>query len=42
MQDDTHELSIVCCDLRVFTSYAREHSSDEVIAILRAYYDQVG
>jgi class 3 adenylate cyclase len=42
MQDDCHELSIVCCDLRGFTSYAREHSSDEVIAILRSYYDRVG
>jgi class 3 adenylate cyclase len=42
MQDDCHELSIVCCDLRGFTRYAREHSSGEVIAILRAYYDLVG
>ena len=42
MQDDCYELSIVCCDLRGFTNYAREHSSDEVIAILRAYYDRVG
>jgi class 3 adenylate cyclase len=42
MQDDCHELSIVCCDLRGFTSYAREHDSDQVIAILRAYYDRVG
>jgi adenylate cyclase len=42
MQDDCYELSIVCCDLRGFTSYAREHSSDEVIAVLRAYYDRVG
>ena len=42
MQDDCHELSIVCCDLRGFTNYAREHSSDEVIAILRVYYDRVG
>ena len=42
MQDDCYELSIVCCDLRGFTKYAREHSSDEVIAILRVYYDRVG
>ena len=42
MQDDCHELSIVCCDLRGFTGYAREHNSGQVIAILRAYYDQVG
>jgi len=42
MQDDCHELSIVCCDLRGFTKHARKHSSDEVIAILRAYYDRVG
>jgi class 3 adenylate cyclase len=42
MQDDCHELSIVCCDLRGFTNYAREHDSDAVIAILRAYYDRVG
>ena len=42
MQDDCYELSIVCCDLRGFTDYARGHSSDEVIAVLRAYYDRVG
>ena len=42
MQDDSFELSLVCCDLRGFTNYAREHSSDEVIAILRTYYDRVG
>jgi class 3 adenylate cyclase/uncharacterized membrane protein YjfL (UPF0719 family) len=42
MQDDCYELSIVCCDLRGFTNYAREHESDEVIALLRAYYDRVG
>jgi class 3 adenylate cyclase len=42
MQDDCFELSIVCCDLRGFTSFAREHDSDEVIAVLRAYYDRVG
>lgn len=42
MQDDTHDLSIVCCDLRGFTSFAREHGSDEVIALLRTYYDCVG
>ena len=42
MQDDCYELSIVCCDLRGFTNYASEHSSDEVIAILRSYYDRVG
>ena len=42
MGDDCYELSIVCCDLRGFTQYAREHGSDEVIAILRAYYDCVG
>lgn len=42
MQDDTYELSIVCCDLRGFTNYAREHTSNAVIALLRTYYDCVG
>jgi class 3 adenylate cyclase len=42
MQDDCYELSIVCCDLRRFTNYARQHTSDEVIALLRDYYDCVG
>ena len=35
-------MSIVCCDLRGFTNYAREHSSNKVISVLRKYYDCVG
>jgi len=42
MRDTSLELSIVCCDLRGFTAFAGRRASEEVIALLRTYYDAVG
>lgn len=42
MREDCHELSIVCCDLRGFTAFAGGHSSQDVLDLLREYYDAVG
>jgi class 3 adenylate cyclase len=42
MRDTSLELSIVCCDLRGFTAFAERRASEEVISVLRAYYDAVG
>lgn len=42
MQEDSHELSIVCCDLRGFTTFAGASSSEQVLQLLREYYDAVG
>ncbi len=42
IKDSCFDLSIVVCDLRGFTRYAQEHSSNHVIRVLRAYYDLVG
>jgi len=36
------EITIVCCDLRGFTAYARQRPSGEVIELLREYYDAAG
>ena len=40
--EQTLELSVVCCDLRGFTAFTAATSSRKVIAILREYYDAVG
>ncbi|MGH8765174.1 MAG: adenylate/guanylate cyclase domain-containing protein, partial [Burkholderiales bacterium] len=40
--EQTLELSVVCCDLRGFTAFSAATSSKKVIAILREYYDAVG
>jgi class 3 adenylate cyclase len=40
--EQTLELSVVCCDLRGFTAFTSATSSQKVIAILREYYDAVG
>ena len=40
--EQTLELSVVCCDLRGFTAFTAATSSSKVIAILREYYDAVG
>ena len=32
----------MCCDLRGFTAFAAAHTSDQIIALLREYYDAVG
>ena len=42
MREDCHELSIVCRDLRGFTAFAVGHSSQDVLDLLREYYDAVG
>lgn len=36
------EITVVCCDLRGFTSFAQAHPSSSVIKTLREYYDAVG
>jgi class 3 adenylate cyclase len=41
-EEQTLELSVVCCDLRGFTAFSRATESSRVIAILREYYDAVG
>ncbi|HVP09294.1 MAG TPA: adenylate/guanylate cyclase domain-containing protein [Burkholderiales bacterium] len=40
--EQTVELSVVCCDLRGFTAFTAATESKKVIAILREYYDAVG
>jgi len=40
--EQTLELSVVCCDLRGFTAFTAATSSQKVIGILREYYDAVG
>ncbi len=40
--EQTLELSVVCCDLRGFTAFTAATESRRVISILREYYDAVG
>jgi adenylate cyclase len=40
--EQTLEISVVCCDLRGFTAFSAATSSKRVIQILREYYDAVG
>jgi class 3 adenylate cyclase len=40
--EQTLELSVVCCDLRGFTAFSTATSSQKVMRILREYYDAVG
>lgn len=40
--EQTLEISVVCCDLRGFTAFSAATSSKKVIQILREYYDAVG
>ena len=40
--EQTLEISVVCCDLRGFTAFSAGTSSRKVIQILREYYDAVG
>jgi class 3 adenylate cyclase len=42
LQAKTLDITVVCCDLRGFTPYAEHHPSDQVIELLREYYDAVG
>ncbi len=41
-EEQTLEISVVCCDLRGFTAFSAATSSKKVIQILREYYDAVG
>ena len=40
--EQTLEISVVCCDLRGFTAFTAATSSQKVMKILREYYDAVG
>ena len=40
--EQTLEVTVVCCDLRGFTAFTSATSSQKVIGILREYYDAVG
>jgi len=40
--EQTLEISVLCCDLRGFTAFSAATSSKKVIQILREYYDAVG
>ena len=40
--EQTLQMSVVCCDLRGFTAFSSATSSKRVIQILREYYDAVG
>ena len=40
--EQTLELSVVCCDLRGFTAFSLAAPPEKVIKILREYYDAVG
>jgi adenylate cyclase len=42
LRQDRREISVVVCDLRGFTAYAREHDSALVVALLQRYYNAVG
>lgn len=42
MRTERLQLSVVCCDIRGFTAYARVVSPDRVIQVLREYYREVG
>ena len=41
-QENSLELSVVCCDLRGFTAFSKSTPPHKVIQILRQYYDVVG
>jgi adenylate cyclase len=42
LQRERRPLSVVMCDLRGFTAYAREHDSRSVVDLLESYYNIVG
>lgn len=42
LQRERRVLTVVVCDLRGFTRYAREHPSDEVTGLLERFYAVVG
>ncbi len=42
IRDQKCEISAVSCDIRGFTAYAEQAETEQVISLLRAYYDAVG
>lgn len=42
MRRERREISVVACDLRGFTAFARESDSDQVVTLLEQYYAQAG
>ncbi len=42
LQRERRPLSVVVCDLRGFTAYARQHDSRKVVDLLERYYNIVG
>ncbi len=42
LKDQHQEITVVSCDLRGFTAFSEASSSQQVIAVLRQYYDVVG
>jgi adenylate cyclase len=42
MQTDRLQISVVACDIRGFTAYARQASPEHVMQVLREYYRAVG
>lgn len=36
------DIAVVCCDIRHFTAYAQQHSPEQVMRLLRAFYAAVG
>lgn len=42
LKQERRQISVVFCDLRGFTAYARAYDSDDVAHVLTRYYDVVG
>ncbi len=42
MRREKREISVVACDLRGFTAFARSHDSDTVVGLLERYYALAG
>jgi adenylate cyclase len=42
LRQDKRQISVLICDLRGFTAYAREQDSSAVVALLERYYNAVG
>lgn len=42
LRRERREISVVACDLRGFTAFARESDSDQVVSLLEKYYAKAG
>ena len=42
LKDENQQISVVSCDLRGFTAFSEASTSEQVISVLREYYDVVG